>query len=132
MIGPEWTAIFPLGISGPVAFPDGEPAVLANGATRLAVSLLEPWDHQRRLRLELPVSHVVVGQRAIKWILPGHKGNWDVVSAGTGIRGVEPTIIGGPICIPGAFHVRNRVIAAGRLAAGENRGNNIHFLSAGG
>ena len=42
MIGAKRPAIFPLRVSGAVALANGNPAMLANGLARLAVSLFEP------------------------------------------------------------------------------------------
>src|SRR5205085_11415997 len=69
MVGPERAAIFPLGVTGLVSFANRDPVVLANGPARLGVGLLKPGDDQRRFRFELAMGYVVVGKRAVKWIL---------------------------------------------------------------
>src|SRR5438034_9517746 len=70
MVGAERSAIFPLGVANATAFADCQPAVCANGAARFRLRSPEPGTHKGRFRLELPVCDVVVGESAIKRILP--------------------------------------------------------------
>ena len=80
MVGAERTAIFPLRVTRSIALADSDPAMLANGMPRLSVGLLKPRDDQRRLWLKLTMRDVIVGQRTVKWILPRHEGDRNVVS----------------------------------------------------
>src|SRR5205814_6315585 len=79
MVGPERPAIFPLRVASLVAFADRDPSVFANGTARLRVNLFEPRNHQRGLRLELAMGHVVVRERAVKRVLPRNERDRDVV-----------------------------------------------------
>src|SRR5215813_11862603 len=100
MISTKRTAIFPLRICCSVPLANGEPVVLADRLALLNVGLAKPGNDQGRLRFKLAVSHVVVGQRAIEWILSRDKGNGNVISPRSRIRCVESPIVVGPVGVP--------------------------------
>src|SRR5690349_21948098 len=91
MVSPERPAVFPLRIAHTVALANCEPTILANRMAGLGVSGPEPWDDQRRFWLKLAVRHVVIGQRAVEWILPRHKRRRYVTPARPGA--IKATII---------------------------------------
>src|SRR4051812_33466977 len=120
MVGAEGPAIFPLSVGRFIALANGDPTVFANGAARLGVGLLEPRNNQSGLRLELAMGHVVIGKRKKNWFLRGNDRDWDVILSGARVRGVDPAVIRRPVRIPGALHVRHRVVAAGGLTDPEH------------
>src|SRR6476659_8498508 len=127
MVGAEWPAIFPLRIGGLVPLADRDPAVFADRAAGLRVSLLKPRNDQGGLGLELTVRHVVVRERAIKWVLPRNERGRDVVLPRTGIRRVEAAVVRGPIGVPRTFHVRDRIVAASSFTDPENGRDDVRF-----
>src|SRR6266567_1413261 len=127
MIGPERPAIFPLRIANAIALTNGDPAITAYRLALARVGLFEPWDHQRRFRLELTMRNVVVRESEVEWILPRDKGYWDVIPARARLRIVRPAVIRCPIIIPAAFVVRHRIISAGLFAHPKDGGNDVRF-----
>jgi len=127
MIRPERTAIFPLRVASPIAFSNSHPVMPADRLPLARVGLLEPRNDQRRLGLELAVRHVVVGQRAIEWILPGNERHRDVVSPRRGFRVIKATVIVCPICVPAASVIRHRVVSASLFSNPEDCRDNVRF-----
>src|SRR6476469_8951048 len=107
MIRPEGPAIFPLRITGSVAFAYGDPSMLAHGLARLRVGLLKPGNNQRSLRLKLSVRHVVIRQGKVKRILPRSKRNGDVIAARRSFRGIKAAVARLPVGVPATLVVRN-------------------------
>src|SRR5438874_2021647 len=81
VIGAKRTAIFPLRVADAISFTNGNPTMPANGLPLSVIGLFKPRNDQWRFRLELPVSHIVVGQCAVKWILFGNERDRDVIAA---------------------------------------------------
>src|SRR6266404_9885571 len=127
MIGSKRTAIFPLGITGPISFADCDPTMPADGLSLAHVSLLEPRDHQRPFGFELAMSHVVVRQRAIERILPRNECHWDVATPRRALRVIEPTVIRLPIQIPRAPEIGHRIVSARLFTNPEHRRYDVGF-----
>src|SRR5438552_3871405 len=70
MVGAKRPGIFPLRIDDFVSLANRDPAIFANGDGGALVSVFEPRNYMRRLRSVAGGSFIVVGQGAIKWILP--------------------------------------------------------------
>src|SRR5262245_45516681 len=127
MVCAKWPTILPLRVAEAVAFADGDPTMAADGLPRPGVRLLEPRDYQRRFRLKLTVSDVVIRQRAVERILPRDERDWDVIPARARLRVVRPAIIGCPIEIPTTLVIRYRIVSAGLFPHPKYGGDNIHF-----
>jgi hypothetical protein len=103
MIGAKRATIFPLCVADAIPLLNGDPAILANGLTRLRMDLLEPRDDNRRLRFELPLLNIVVWQRTVERILTRHERDRDVIMPGCRLRGVHSAKVLQPILVPNAL-----------------------------
>src|SRR5580704_1623268 len=97
MIGPKRSAILPLGVAGAIAFSNCDPAMPANRLSLSVICLFEPRNHKRRFRLKLAVGYVVIGQGAIKWVLPRNESHRNITSTLRSIGIIKTTIIRSPI-----------------------------------
>src|SRR5438445_3705794 len=97
MVSAEWAAIFPLRIASVIPFANRQPVISAHGLSRPAVILFEPWNHERRFRLELAVRDIVVRQRTVERILLGNESYMNVIPARAWFRIVSLIIISRPI-----------------------------------
>ena len=95
--------------------------------TLLRKTLAEPGDNEGGLGLGLSMSDVVVGQRAVKRVLPRHECHGNVIAPRRSVGCVEPAVVACPIGIPGTLMVWDRIIAARRLADPKNGGHDIRF-----
>ena len=120
MIGAERPAIFPLRVADPVAAADRDPAIFADRMPLLHEGLPEPRHDDRRFRFELPVRHIVIGQRAVKRVLPRNEIDRDVVVPPRRIGVVVAAVISRPIRIPRALVIRHRIIRGRHFADPEN------------
>ena len=127
MVCAKRAAILPLRVADAIALANSDPAITAYGLSLARVRLLEPRDHERRFRLELPMRHIVIRECEVEWILPRDKGYWDVIPACARLRVVRPTVIRRPIIIPATFVVRHRIISARFLTHPEDRRYDVHF-----
>src|SRR5436305_3604813 len=100
MIGPKRSTILPLRVAGAISFANRNPAMPADGLALPRVVALEPGNDQRRLRLELAMSHVVVRQRKVERILPRDERNRDVIATLRFLRVIETTVTRRPVEIP--------------------------------
>ena len=121
MIGPERPAIFPLRVTDAVAVANRDPAIFADRMPLLHKRLPEPGHDDRRLRFELPMRDIVVGQRAIKWILPRDEVDRDVVMPARRIGVIEAAVVARPVRVPRALVIRHRIVR-GRLFADPENG----------
>ena len=103
MIGEEWAAIFPFGITRAIAFTNGHPAVPAYGLSRSCVSLFEPGDDERRFRLELAMCDIVVRQRAVERVLARNERYRNIIAPGRWIGVIDAAIVLFPLLVPNAL-----------------------------
>jgi hypothetical protein len=125
MVCAKRTAILPLGITGAIAFTNGNPTVSAYRLPRSPVLMFKPRNHQRRFWFELTMRDIVVGQRTVKGVLLGNKSYWNVIPPSAGIRGIGAAVILRPIKVPGAFVVWNGVVATRLFSDPKNSGHDI-------
>src|SRR5690242_8803175 len=97
MIRAKRAAILPLRITEAIPFANRNPTMATDRLPRAGVGLLEPRDHQRRFRLKLAVSDVVIGQREVERILPRHESDRNVIASGTRVRVVGAAVIRCPV-----------------------------------
>src|SRR5436853_6014076 len=104
MIRPERTAIFPLGVTRPIPLANRDPAMLTDRLASLVTApgmlLFKPWYDKRRFRFGLAVSYVVIGQRAVKRILPRNERYRYIIVARPRLGIIETTVAAGPIRVP--------------------------------
>jgi len=112
MIGPKRARIFPLRIDGSIAFADRDPSTFASGNGRALVCFPEPRNDLRRFRSMASGRLVVVGERAVKRILPRREFYRNVITPMRAIWIVKPAITSGPIFVPGARAVRHGIVCA--------------------
>src|SRR2546430_8575147 len=112
MIGPKRARIFPLRIDGSIAFADRDPSTFASGNGRALVRFPEPRNDLRRFRSMASGRLVVVGERAVKRILPRCEFYRNVITPMRAIWIVKPAITSGPIFVPGARAVRHGIVCA--------------------
>ncbi len=127
MIGAKRARILPLRVDGAVAFADRDPAAFANRDARSAIGFLEPRHDPGRLRPMTFARLVVVGQRAIKRVLPRGEFYRDVVLAMRRVRIVVAAVVFRPGRVPTAGVIRDRVIRGRIFADPENRRDNALF-----
>ena len=100
MISAEWPSIFPLRINGSIAFANGDPSIFASGNSGALVCVLKPGNNPRRLRPMTGVGLIVVGERAVEWILSGREFRRNVIAAMCGIRIIKAAVVFCPLFVP--------------------------------
>jgi hypothetical protein len=80
VIGAERPAVLLFRIASAIALANGEPSVPEHRLSRSRIGLLKPGNHQRRLRLELTLSHVVVRQRTVEGVLFWNESHWNIAA----------------------------------------------------
>ena len=73
------------------------------------------------------MRHVVIGQRAIKRILPRDERSRNVIPARGRLGSIEAAVIRGPVRVPGTLVIRDRIISAGLLANPKNRRHDVRL-----
>src|SRR5439155_11373964 len=116
VISTERAGVFPLRIDCSIAFANGDPSILAGGNGWALVCFVEPGNNTRRFGPMALSRFVIIGKRAVKWVLPRREFYRDVIAATSGIRIVEPAIIFGPFFVPGAYPIGNRIVTTRFLA----------------
>ena len=127
MVGAERTAVFPLRVADAVSVLDCDPPALEHGLARALESLLEPGNDLAGLRFGRAAGDIIVRQRDVERVLPRGEFGRDVVPAGGWIGIVVAAVVAGPIDIPGAFVIRNRVIDRRTFSDPEDRGHDLPF-----
>src|SRR5436190_4441670 len=112
MVGAKWATIFPLSITGAIAFTNGDPMVPAYRLSLLRIRLFEPRNNERRFRLKLAVRDIVVWQRAVEGIQLGNKRHGDVISPRARVGIIVSTVIRGPIKVPATPVIGDGIIAS--------------------
>ncbi len=126
MVRAKRTAVFPLRITGPISFTNGNPAISGIPIRQGPLySLFKPRNHQRGFRLELTMSDVVVRQRTVKWVQLRNKCHRNVISPRARLGIIISAIIRRPIKVPGTFVVWNWIIASGLFSNPKHRGHDI-------
>src|SRR5205807_6734778 len=96
----ETAGIFPLRIDDFVSLANRDPAIFANGDGGALVSVFEPRNYMRRFRSVAGGSFVVVGQGAIKWILPRREFHRRIILPARRIWVIETAITFRPLFVP--------------------------------
>src|SRR5262245_24162750 len=107
----EWSCIFPLRISDPVALADCDPSIFASGNSWTLVRLLKPWNNTRRFRPVASMCFVIVGQCAVKWILLRRKFYRDIITSTGRIRIIETAVAFSPLFIPCTCAIWDEIIS---------------------
>src|SRR5207237_7037984 len=110
VLSTERSGVFPLRIDCSIAFANRDPAAFASRNGRALISFIEPRNNARRFRSMALSRFVIIGKRAVKWVLPRCEFYRNVIAATSGIRIVEPAIIFGPFFVPGAYPIGNRIV----------------------
>ncbi len=111
MVGAKWATIFPLSITGAIAFTNGDPMVPAYRLSLPCIRLFEPRNNERRFRLKLAMRDIVVWQRAVEGIQLGNKRHGDVISPRARVGIIVSTVIRGPIKVPATPVIGDGIIA---------------------
>src|SRR4026208_1685853 len=125
MVCAKRTTILPLRITRALDLTNRNPTIPAYRLPRPPVIMFKPRNHQRRLRFELTMRDIIIGQRTVKRVLLRNKSYRDVIASCTGIRSIGSTVILCPIKVPGTFVVWNRIIATGLFTNPKYRGDDI-------
>ena len=127
MIGAKRSAIFPLRVADAVAMTDRDPSDLCKRNAPAGQSLPKPRDDHRRFGFKLSVRDIVIGQRAVKRILPRDEVYRDVVVARGGIGVVVAAVIARPIRVPRTFVIRHRIISGRHFANPKNGRDDVRL-----
>src|SRR5438477_3022014 len=101
MIGPERACVFPLGVNRSVTFFNFYPTILARRHTRSLIGFLEPRNDPGRFGPMAVIRLIVIGQGAVKRILPGREFHRSIIIAAMrGIRIIESAVAARPIMVP--------------------------------
>src|SRR5260370_34380777 len=100
MVGARGPGILSLSVGDFVSFANREPAIFANGDGGALVSVLEPRNYLRRFRSVAGGSFVVVGQGAIKWILPRREFHRRIILSARRIWVIQTAITFRPLFVP--------------------------------
>src|SRR5205085_11137476 len=79
------------------------------------------------VRFGLAVRDVVVGEGEMTGMLPGGKGGGSVSPPRGRLVGIEAAVIRGPVRVPAALVIRDRIIPAGLLAYPKHRCHDVGF-----
>ena len=127
MVGSEWSCIFPLCISCPIAFSDGDPTIFACGDSRPLVRLFKPWNNPRCFGPMTSALLVVVWKRAVKWVLFRRKLCRPVIAPVSTIWIVKTAVVSRPLLVPGARPIGHRIVSARSFADPKNSCNDTCF-----
>jgi hypothetical protein len=111
MVRSEWSRVFPLRISDSIAFADGDPSIFTSGKSRALVGLFKPRNNARRFWPVARMCFVVVGECAIKWILPRCKFYRNIITPMGRIRVIETTVAFCPLLVPSTCAIRDQIMA---------------------
>ncbi len=111
MVRSEWSGVFPLRISDSIAFADRDPSILASGNSRALVCLFKPRNNARRFRLMAGTRFVVVGECAVKRVLPRCKFYRDIITAMGRIWVIKTAVAFCPLFVPGTCTIRSEIIS---------------------
>ena len=114
MVRSEWSCVFPLCISCPIPFSDGDPSILARRDTGVLVRLFKPRNDPRRFGPMASMCFVVVGKCTVKWVLERRKFYRDIIAPMGRIWIVKAAIVSCPLRVPGARSIRYRLFPPGR------------------
>jgi len=120
MISSERSRILPLRISSLITFADRDPSTLASGYSRSLVRFVEPRHNARRFRPVAGVRFVVVGQGAVKRVLPRSKPYRQIISSMRGVRIVKPPVIFRPFFVPRTLAIRREIVSTRLFADPKN------------
>ena len=116
MVRLEWPCVFPLRISNSIAFADRDPSIFTSGNSRTLICLLEPRNNARRFRPVACTSFVVVGECAVKRVLPRCKFYRDIITPMGRIWVIKTAVVFCPSFVPGTCAIRDKIISTGLFA----------------
>src|ERR1700720_455619 len=120
MVGPKRSGIFPLRVRDLVSLLNRNPSILANRHARSLIRFLEPRNDLRRFGPVAAGGFVVVGQRAVKWVLPRREFYWSVIVPARRIRIIQTAVTLRPLFVPRTGAVGYRIIFAWFFSDPEN------------
>src|SRR5206468_5788806 len=109
MVSAEWTSVFPLCIRDAITFANRDPPVFARRNSGTLIDFIEPGNNSRRFGPMTLLRFVVIWKRAVKRIQSRREVYGSVITAMSGIRIIKAAIIFGPLRVPGAYPIRNRI-----------------------
>ncbi len=112
MVRSKWSCVFPLRISNSIAFADCDPSIFARGNSRSLVRLFEPRNNARSFRPMACMRFVVVGECAVKWVLPRCKFYRDIITPMGRIWVIKTAVVFRPSFVPGICAIRDEIISA--------------------
>src|SRR5437016_10281515 len=127
MIRAERTSVFPLRIRDAITLANRDPSAFASRNSGTLIGLLDPGNNARRFGPMTLLRFVVIWKRAVKRILSRREVYGSVITAMTRIGIVNPAIIFGPLRVPGAYPIGNRIFWGRFLADPKDRCYNIFF-----
>src|SRR5215217_4334477 len=77
---------------------------------------MEPWNNARRFRPMPFLRLIIVRKRAVKGILSRREFHRNVIAAVSRIRIIDAAVVFGPLRIPTAYAIWNRVLGSRLLA----------------
>ena len=116
MVRSEWSCVFPLRISNSIAFADRDPSIFASGNGRALVCLFEPRNNARRFRPVACMCFVVIGQCAVKWVLPRCKLHRDIITPMGRVWVIKTTIVFCPSFVLKSSFILYQIISARSFA----------------
>jgi len=127
MVRSEWSCIFPLRISCSIALANRDPSIFAGGDSWALVRLFEPWNNPRRFGSMASICFVIVGQRAVKWVLSWPKLCRSVTAPLSRIWVVKTAVVSRPLLVPRARPIRHRIVSAWSFTDPKNSRNDTCF-----
>src|SRR5207244_11246647 len=112
MVCSEWSGVFPLRINDTIAFADRNPSIFASGNSWALIRFFKPRNNARRFRSVASMCFIVIGECAVKRVLPRCKSYRDIITP-MGRSGVGKTAV--VFCtqvVLGAWPVRLALLAA--------------------
>src|SRR5207237_10084306 len=104
-----------------------EPAALDGRNAGALIRFLDPWTHPRRFGPVTGRRFVVVGQRAIKWVLPRREFRRDEIVPMRFLGIVEPAVVLRPVRVPRAGTVGHGIVRGRFFANPEDGGDDLFF-----
>ena len=112
MVRSEWSCVFPLRISDPIAFADRDPSIFASGNSRTLVCLLKPRNNSSpRFRPVASMCFVILRECAVKRVLAWCKFYRDIITPSSRIWVVKTAVVFGPLFVPGTCVIRDEIIS---------------------
>src|SRR6266513_4022718 len=97
----KWSCVFPLRISNSIAFADRNPSIFASGNSWALIRFFKPRNNARRFRSVASTCFIVIGECAVKRVLPRCKSFWDIIAPMGGIWVIKTAVVFCPLLVPG-------------------------------